>query len=81
MGIAAFGYRPAIYQVGNLVTFCGYRYSPDYMYTDASDRSIGIVTSAIRATTIGEYFTYKVFWFKSMRYTEAIGAHLKLVSL
>ena len=80
MGIEDFGYKPDAYQVGNLVTFCGYNYSPDYMYTDASDESLGIITSAIRSTTISEYFTYKVFWFKSMRITEASGAHLRLIS-
>ncbi len=68
------------YEVGNLVTFCGYSYSPDYMYVDASDNSLGIITSAIVARGLHEYSMYRIFWFKSMKYTEAIGAHLKLVS-
>ena len=80
MGISNNSAPRPLYQVGNLVTFCGYNYSPDYMYTDAADESLGIITSAIRSATVHEYFTYKIFWFKSMRYTEAIAAHLKLVS-
>jgi len=80
MGIENNPWQLPAYQVGDLVTFCGYSYSPDYVYIDASDESLGIITNAIRTATVHEYFTYKIFWFKTMQYTEAIGAHLRLVS-
>ncbi len=80
MGIEINTSQLPVYQVGDLVTFCGYSYSPDYLYTDASDNSLGIITNAIRTATMHEYFTYKIFWFKTMQYTEAIGAHLRLIS-
>jgi hypothetical protein len=81
MGIDFEKYKRPVYQIGNLVTFCGYKYSPDYVYTDAADKSLGIIiNSAKRPSTLKVYFTYKVFWFKSMNFTEHIGVHLKLVS-
>jgi hypothetical protein len=81
MGIDFKKRKAPAYQIGDLVTFCGYNYSPEYMYASPPDKSLGIViNSTIRPSTLKEYFTYKVFWFKSLRFTEAIGAHLKLIS-
>ena len=62
---------------GDLVSFEGYRYSPDYIYNDMSEYKVGIVVS----TAAGGYegSLYRVYWFKEIRTTETTAIHLKLV--
>ena len=63
---------------GDLVSFEGYRYSPDYMYEDAEEGyKFGIVVSIGRGLMEG--IMYKVYWFKEKRTTETIAEHLKLL--
>jgi len=63
---------------GDLVSFEGYRYSPDYMYEDSDNRyKFGVVVSA--GLGYMEGILYRVYWFKERHMTETAGAHLKLL--
>ena len=63
---------------GDLVSFEGYRYSPDYIYEDLdTGYRLGVVISIGRGYMEG--IMYKVYWFKETRTTETIAEHLKLV--
>jgi len=72
--------------VGDLVTFSGYQYTPDYLLIDENpDITYGIITEIKTSTPIGkiaynDYILYRVFWFTSGRYTTEVGDHLKRVS-
>ena len=66
-----------LYSVGDLVSFTGYNYTPDYMYVDGDDYSLGIVIRIVRSIVYRP--TYKVFWFKKGYATETIQEHLRLV--
>ena len=72
--------------VGDLVTFSGYHYTPDYLLIDESvENSYGIVTEVKINTPIGkiaynDYILYRVFWFATGRYTTEVGDHLKRIS-
>lgn len=63
---------------GDLVSFEGYRYSPDYMYEDNdSVYKFGVVVGVGRGYMEG--ILYRVYWFKERSTTETIGAHLRLL--
>ena len=63
---------------GDLVSFEGYRYSPDYMYDDINEGfKLGVVVNAGNGHMEG--ILYRVYWFKERRTTETVGAHLKLL--
>ena len=67
----------SIYKPGDLVTFVGYHYSPDYKYIDEDDYSLGLVIEIVSR------FIYeplvRVFWFKKGYTTEVQQTHLRLV--
>tara|TARA_R110002073_G_scaffold68462_2_gene170242 strand:+ start:802 stop:1071 length:270 start_codon:yes stop_codon:yes gene_type:complete len=69
--------------VGNLVTFCGYHYTPDFVIYDQNrDGTLGIVLR--RLSSMGfkpntMYRTYKIYWFKSKETTVEVRDHLRLV--
>ncbi len=67
----------ALYSVGDLVSFTGYNYTPDYKYIDADEYSLGIVITIVKSIVYRP--TYKVFWFKKGYATETIQEHLRLV--
>tara|TARA_Y100000994_G_scaffold8416_1_gene7076 strand:- start:504 stop:779 length:276 start_codon:yes stop_codon:yes gene_type:complete len=69
--------------IGDLVTFTGYLYTPDYVYTEEELRGkmqLGIV---IGTTKSGYYenILYRVHWLRTARVTEVVSAHLHLVYL
>ena len=73
--------------VGDLVAFCGYNYTPDFMiYDPARDGTMGIVLQRLSSvhSNLGPnslYRGYKVYWFKNKDITTEIRDHLKLVKL
>ncbi len=67
----------ALYSIGDLVRYVGYHYSPDYIYIDGEDYSLGIITQ-IKARYIHQPI-YRVFWFKKGFTTDAVQDHLRLV--
>ena len=67
------------FNVGDLVEFIGFNYTPDYYIEEEENYMIGIVVEAISAQ--GAYITkawmYRVYWFKTKRVTETVAGHLK----
>jgi len=67
----------SIYKPGDLVSFIGYHYSPDYKYIDEDDYNLGLVIEVV-SRYIYEPLV-RVFWFKKGYTTEVPQAHLRLV--
>ena len=70
--------------VGDLVTFCGYSYTPDFIITDEGrDGLLGVIVSKKSSPagyTGGLYRAYTVFWLKSGTRTTEIRDHLRLAT-
>ena len=67
----------ALFNVGDLVRFVGYYYSPDYVYADTDNYEIGIIVGVM-----ARYFyqpAYRVYWFKKKLVTETVQDYLQLV--
>jgi len=64
------------FMTGDLVIFTGYRYTPDFIYTQADMPYLGIVVGSTRSPA-GDGM-YSVYWFKTMRVTATVGGHLEL---
>ena len=67
----------SLFKQGDLVSFVGYHYSPDYKYIDEDDYSLGLVIEVV-ARYIYEPLV-RVFWFKKGFATDVPQAHLRLV--
>jgi len=71
-------------EVGDLVTFCGYSYTPDYMIIDEErDGLLGMVIArkiTPAGYTSGVFKTYTVFWLKSGTRSTEIRDHLRLAT-
>ena len=71
-------------EIGDLVTFCGYNYTPDFLiYDEVRDGTLGIVIEKL--TSIGTYMggkplnkAYRVYWFKSGEKTTELRDYLRL---
>jgi len=66
-----------IFNVGDLVEYTGYHFSPDYKYIDEDDYKLGLVIGVKKRTYYKPVYT--VFWFKSGRKQEVVEDHLSLV--
>ena len=68
----------ARFEVGDLVTFTGYHYTPDFYYEDYNHYELGMII-AIHTRT---YYTpiYTVHWFGVNRVTDVIQDHLSRVN-
>tara|TARA_B100000131_G_scaffold4642_1_gene4757 strand:- start:2405 stop:2665 length:261 start_codon:yes stop_codon:yes gene_type:complete len=71
--------------VGDLVTFHGYHYTPDYLMIDDKDGSLGIITevkinSPIGTISYDSFVLYTVHWFASGKSTTEVSEHLKRIS-
>ena len=72
-----FSQNIALFEVGDLVRFVGYYYSPDYVYADSENYELGIIVQIMP-----RYFyqpAYKVYWFKKKAVTETVQEYLQLV--
>ena len=67
----------ARFQVGDLVTFTGYHYTPDFYYVDEDDYNLGVVMAVHTRTYYAPIYT--VHWFKERKVTEVIQDHLSRV--
>jgi hypothetical protein len=67
----------AKFQVGDLVTFTGYHYTPDFYYVDEDDYNLGVVMAVHTRTYYAPIYT--VHWFKERKVTEVIQDHLSMV--
>jgi hypothetical protein len=66
-----------MYAVGDLVTFVGYHYSPDFKYIDEDDYDLGVVMEISIRTFYQPIYT--VHWFNKGKCTDVIQEHLALV--
>ena len=72
--------------VGDLVTFHGYHYTPDYLIIDEDkDGNLGIITevkvsSPIGAISYSSFVLYTVHWFASGKSTTEVSEHLRRIS-
>ena len=67
----------ARFQVGDLVTFTGDHYTPDFYYVDEDDYNLGVVMAVHTRTYYAPIYT--VHWFKERKVTEVIQDHLSMV--
>ena len=74
-------------EVGDLVVFCGYNYTPDFIiYDPTRDGTMGIVIRRLSNISVNMapnslYRGYRVYWFKSRDITTEIRDHLKLINV
>jgi hypothetical protein len=71
--------------VGDLVTFHGYHYTPDYLMIDDKDGTLGIITevkinSPIGTISYDSFVLYTVHWFASGKSTTEVSEHLRRIS-
>lgn len=62
------------FEIGDLVTFIGYHYTPDFYYVDEDDYDLGVIIAIHDRTYYAPI--YSVHWFKEKRVTEVIQDHL-----
>ena len=67
----------ARFEVGDLVTFTGYHYTPDFFYADEDDYDLGVIMAVHSRTYYSPIYT--VHWFRSHKVTEVIQDHLSRV--
>ena len=71
--------------VGDLVSFCGYNYTPDFViYDPTRDGTVGIVIRKssnmnVNLSPNSLYRGYEVYWFKTKDVTTEIRDHLNLI--
>ena len=82
MGINQFNTQLDELAVGDLVKFCGYSYTPDFLIFDEErDGSLGVILH-IKSSIDGTgpmYKTYTVFWFSMGTRSQEIRDHLRLL--
>jgi hypothetical protein len=69
------------FEVGDLVRFIGFNYTPDYYVPAEYEDSIGIIisTEANAGVYIKTSYTYRVHWFRTGESTIVVASHLMLV--
>ena len=84
MGIDQFNTQLDELAVGDLVAFCGYSYTPDFLiYDEERDGALGVVVhiKSEMEITGPMYKTYTVFWFKRGTRSREIRDHLRLLKV
>ena len=84
MGIDDFNTQLDELFVGDLVAFCGYSYTPDFLvYDEERDGSLGIIVDIKEQSEyLGAlYMMYTVFWFKMGTKSDEIRDHLRLLKI
>ena len=77
-------YDSVTFEIGDLVKFIGFNYTPDYYMLDSElEPVMGIVIDVV--TIKGIYITcgwvYRVYWFRTGRITETVGGHMQLATV
>jgi len=67
----------ARFEVGDLVRFTGYNYTPDFFYIDEDDYNLGVIIAVHDRTYYAP--VYSVHWFKARKVTGVIQDHLSKV--
>jgi hypothetical protein len=73
--------NPLAFEVGSLVTYEGFNYTPDFIMMDERHEAIGVVLSCHREGSVYRYDMYTVYWFKLSKISNVPAEHLKMVSL
>jgi len=73
--------EPVIFEVGSLVTFEGYNYTPDFIMMDERHDALGVILACYRDGMMYRYDMYTVYWFKLAKISHVPSEHIKLVSL
>jgi len=80
--MASVNYDSVTFEIGDLVKFIGFNYTPDYYVPAEEAEAMGIIIDVV--TVKGIYITrawmYRVHWFKTGRVTETVAAHLQLAT-
>ncbi len=78
--MASINYDSVTFEIGDLVKFIGFNYTPDYYIPADEVEAMGIIIDVV--TVKGVYITrawmYRVYWFKTGRITETVAAHLQV---
>lgn len=72
---------PHAFEVGSLVTFEGFNYTPDFIMMDERHEALGVVLACYSDGMMYRYNMYTVYWFKLAKISNEPSEHLKLVSL
>lgn len=65
------------FEIGDLVTFVGYKYSPDYAYVTKRAEMLGVILG-----TVPGYLSnimYEIYWFKRNKVEIVVIDNIKLV--
>ena len=84
MGINEYNTQLDQLMVGDLVAFCGYSYTPDFLiYDEERDGSLGVVINIETTMEITGplYKRYTIFWFKLGTKSVEIRDHLRLLKV
>lgn len=82
MGIDDYNTQIDELAIGDLVTFCGYSYTPDFLiYDEERDGAIGVIVDIISDMEVTGplYRSYIIFWFKRGTRSIEIRDHLRLL--
>ena len=72
---------PITFDVGNLVRFVGYNYTPEFIMVGEHHNELGVVLGCARDGLRARHDVYIVYWFTGCDTRKVPGAHLKLLSL
>ena len=66
------------FEVGDLVRFIGFNYTPDYYIPEEYENSIGIIISTEQnaGVYIKSSYTYRVHWFSTGENSIVVASHL-----
>jgi hypothetical protein len=70
-------YKADYFVVGDLVTYVGYQYSPDYTATEKCEELLGVVMGTVPGYM--SHVMYEVYWFKKNKVEVVVVEHIKLV--
>ena len=70
------------FEIGDLVAFISYNYTPDFYYGEDYDGTMGIVVDIeyYGGYTGSHPWMYQVFWFNTQRVTAVVAAHMRIIS-
>ena len=69
------------FEIGDLVAFISYNYTPDFYYGEDYENAMGIVVDIdYYGDSMSQPWMYHVFWFDTQRVTAVVGGHIRIIS-
>jgi len=69
------------FEIGDLVAFITYNYTPDFYYGEDYENAMGIVVGIdYYGDSMSQPWMYHVFWFDTQRVTAVVGGHIRIIS-